>query len=320
MELIKWLNQGDISIQYQTHRDLLGNDNQELRDRISNEGFGKKLLSLQQKDGHWGGGFYHYKWINTHYTLLELRRLNIKPNKRIMDVLYHILLNCKTDDGGITPNSEVWKFSDVCINGMSLFVMCYFGIDENSLKSIIDFIIKQQLPDGGFNCNYNYLKYGAKHSSLHSTVSLIEGINEYLNNGYKYKEDELRKIRSEAIEFILIHKMFKSDKTDEIIKKSFTMLSYPPRWKYDILRAFEAFMNAQIDYDERMNDALDIIFKKKRKDGTWPVQAKHQGRVHFDMEKIGGSSRWNTLRVLRVLKYFKNEMYQTMINNPSFKY
>ena len=44
--------------------------------------------------------------------------------------------------------------------------------------------------------------------------------------------------------------------------------------------------------------------KKQRKNGTWPVQAKHPGQVHFDMEKTGGSSRWNTLRALRVLKHF----------------
>ena len=117
--------------------------------------------------------------------------------------------------------------------------------------------------------------------------------------------EELQKIRTESIEFILMHKLYKSDKTGEIIKKSFTMLSYPPRWKYDILRAFEALMNASVPYDERMDDALNVIHSKRRKDGTWPLQAKHQGKVHFDMEKPGQSSRWNTLRVLRVLKYYK---------------
>ncbi len=49
-------------------------------------------------------------------------------------------------------NLRVWSFSDVCLNGMNLFTMCYFGVDEELLKSIIDFIITQQLPDGGFNC------------------------------------------------------------------------------------------------------------------------------------------------------------------------
>ncbi len=310
MKLIAWLLTGDVSIQYQTYRDLLGKDKLELRNRISSEGFGAKLLSLQQDNGHWGGGYYNYKWINTHYTLLELRRLNIEPTTRIMNIVYDIVENCKTDDGGITPNSHLWSFSDVCVNGMNLFTMCYFGVEEKHLMSVVDFINLQQLEDGGFNCYYNYPKYGAKHSSLHSTISLIEGINEYISNGYRYRVKELTKVRAEAIEFILKHKMYKSDKTGEVIHKSFTMLSYPPRWKYDILRAVEAFMNATIDYDERMQDAFDILIKKRRNDGTWPVQNKHAGRVHFDMEKTGGSSRWNTLRVLRVLKHFKPILYK----------
>ncbi len=313
MNLIEWLLKGDVSIQYQTYRDLLEIDKSELRKRISREGYGKQLLDLQQKNGHWGGGYYHYKWINTHYTLLELRRLNVIPTKSVLDITNDIVDNYKTNDGGVTPNPHIWEFSDVCINGMTLFFACNFGIEEKKLHSVIDFIITQQLDDGGFNCNFNYKKYGAKHSSLHSTVSMIEGFNEYIKNNYQYKVNQVIKMRDDAIEFVLMHKLFKSDRTGEIIKKSFIMLSYPPRWKYDILRAFEAMMNAGIPYDIRMADALEIILKKRRKDGTWPLQNKHQGKVHFDMEKPGTSSRWNTLRVLRVLKHFKPNQYTQII-------
>jgi hypothetical protein len=83
------------------------------------------------------------------------------------------------------------------------------------------------------------------------------------------------------------------------------MLSFPYRWRYDILRALEYFRAANIGYDPRMQPALDILQKKRRKDGTWLVQAKHPGQVHFDMEQTGDPSRWNTLRALRVMKHFK---------------
>ncbi len=305
MNTIKWLLEGDVSIQYQVKRDLLNHNDFSLQSRICEEGFGRRLLDNQQSDGHWGGGYYHYKWINTHYTLLELRRLNVLPNDKILRSINIITTHFKTKDGGISTNPNNWDFSDVCVNGMNLFSFCYFGVGEERIRSVIDFIITQQLPDGGFNCNYNYEKYGAKHSSVHSTVSLIEGLNEYITNGYTYRLNELRTIRDNAIEFLLRHKLYKSDHTGEIINKKFLMLSYPPRWKYDILRALVAMVDANVPYDKRMEEALQIIVSKRRKDGTWPVQNKHAGKVHFDMEKIGGSSRWNTLRVLRVLKHFK---------------
>jgi hypothetical protein len=46
------------------------------------------------------------------------------------------------------------------------------------------------------------------------------------------------------------------------------------------------------------------LIKKQRGEGTWPLQARHAGQTHFEMEKPGQPSRWNTLRALRVLKHF----------------
>lgn len=83
------------------------------------------------------------------------------------------------------------------------------------------------------------------------------------------------------------------------------LLSYPSRWRYDILKALDYFRCAGVGYDPRMADALDLIIQKQKPDKKWPLQAKHNGHVHFDMEKAGQSSRWNTLRVLRVLKHFE---------------
>ena len=74
-EIISWLLQGDVSIQYQTHADLLGEDKKDLQYRIAREGWGKALLSRRKSNGHWGGRFYQPKWISTHYTLLDLRHL-----------------------------------------------------------------------------------------------------------------------------------------------------------------------------------------------------------------------------------------------------
>ncbi|MBT8220938.1 MAG: hypothetical protein KJP00_14005, partial [Bacteroidia bacterium] len=66
--IVKWLLSGDVSIQYQVHRDLLATDREDLRKRIATDGWGKKYLSLRNPNGHWGQKFYQPKWISTHYT------------------------------------------------------------------------------------------------------------------------------------------------------------------------------------------------------------------------------------------------------------
>lgn len=303
-ETIQWLLGGDVSIQYQVHRDLLLTERQDLRDRIATEGWGAQFLSKRNPDGHWGRGFYQPKWISSHYTLLDLRNLCIAPDNRLIcESIDKIARECKAGDGGIYLVS---KKSDVCVNGMFLNYASYFRASEKELKSVIDCLLQEKMPDGGFNCRSN--RSGAKHSSLHSTLSVLEGITEYILNGYTYRLEELKKAEQSSREFILLHQLFISDRTGEIIHKDFLRLSYPDRWRYDILKALDYFRHSGTSWDERMLPAIQVLQQKRNKDGSWNLQAKLPGQVHFEMEKPGKPSRWNTLRALRVLKHFEADI------------
>jgi hypothetical protein len=52
-------------------------------------------------------------------------------------------------DGGINPAGSV-KENDVCINGMYLSYACHFGEAEESIGSVVEFILKQCMADGGW--------------------------------------------------------------------------------------------------------------------------------------------------------------------------
>jgi hypothetical protein len=305
---IEWLLDGDISVQYQVYKDLLHSEEKNLRDRISEEGWGKDFLSFQNCNGHWGSGFYSPKWTSSHYTLLDLRNLYISPEIPQPKLTVNLILkNDKCGDGGVNP-SKTLKLSDVCLNGMFLNYSSYFKASEDKLQSIVDFLLSQQLKDGGFNCHSN--RIGAVHSSLHTTLSVIEGIREFILNGYKYRLIELQNAELSAREFILQHKLFQSDRTGKIIDHKMLLLSWPSRWRYDILRVLDYFRYAETPFDIRMQDAINIVRKKQKTDLKWPLQAKHKGTVHFDMEKPGEPSRWNTLRALRVLNYFDKNNFK----------
>ncbi|MEL7626491.1 MAG: hypothetical protein AAGU15_06500 [Anaerolineaceae bacterium] len=305
-EIVNWLLEGDVSIQFQTHRDLLHSEPDvlsHLREKIATEGWGYEFLSRQHPDGNWGKAFYQPKWTSTHYTLLDLKNLSAPRTAGVAKSINVIAGTCKAGDGGVNGPVPVPK-SDMCINGMFLNYACYFGIDEDRLKSVVDLIISQQMEDGGFNCRLNHS--GAKHSSMHTTINTLEGINEYLSQGYTYRYEELGHIELEAREFLLMHKLFRSDRTGEIINPAWLNLAYPTRWKYDILRALEYFRKAGAPYDERMIEALNIVVQKRGKDGRWKLPAQHPGALHFEMEKAGTVSRWNTLRAMRVIDDFTN--------------
>lgn len=311
-KILAWLMEGDVSIQYQTQRDLLDWNDNELRKRIELVGWGQDFLSSRNEEGMWGDDYYQPKWISTHYTLLDLKNLQIDPNQStIKSILNNVFLKEKGPDGGILPIGTVRK-SDVCVNGMVLNFASYFGQDINDLKSVIDFLLKEEMSDGGFNCHSN--RKGAIHSSLHTTLSVLEGFLEYELNDYKYRANELICAKQDAQEFILIHRFFRSDKTGEIINSNFLKFYHPSRWFYDIFRALDYYTKAKVPYDPRMEDALNILLKKRTKEGFWKLAAHHPGKRHFDMEKAGQPSRWNTLRALRILKFYKPDVFAELIS------
>jgi hypothetical protein len=58
--------------------------------------------------------------------------------------------------------------------------------------------------------------------------------------------------------------------------------------------------------DPRVDEAMDLLRSKQQPDGTWLLENTHPGAVHFGLEEGGGRpSRWNTLRALRVLRWYE---------------
>ena len=93
--------------------------------------------------------------------------------------------------------------------------------------------------------------------------------------------------------------------TGEIVDPAYLEFAFPYYWHYDVLRALDYFRRSGATPDTRMTEAVELVRSKRQPDGRWLLDRIHPGRVHFPIEaEVGGPSRWNTLRALRVLDWW----------------
>ena len=305
-DAIDWLLAGDPAIRWQTLRDIVGagaTTVESEREKVARVGWGARLLAEQGDDGTWAGGMYTPKWTSTHYTMLALRDLGVSPaNRQCRRACELILDHGLQADGGISypsrPSDK--RRGEACVSGMSLSIVSYFEIDDERVDAIADYALNEQMTDGGWNCRR---PRGATHSSMNTTISMLEGLRHY-DLFRSRRRAEVSAAMRRGREFLLEHRLFRSHRTGAVIKSEFTRFVFPPRWHYDVLRALDHFQNVDAPRDGRLADGIGLMEARRGQDGLWPLTYKYHGKGFFDMEPVGKPSRWNTLRALRVLRWW----------------
>lgn len=298
-EVRAWLLDSDPAIRWQVMRDLTDSSSEEVdteRARIPKDGWGSRLLDLQGDDGNWGGGSYTPKWTSTTYTLLLVRHFGIDPaDPPVTRAIDRVKKN-------VTIGSANWPFfsyrTETCITGLVLTLASYYVGGGDDGETVVDFLLGEQLEDGGWNCA---TARGSTRSSFNTTIMALEGLFEF--ERATGPNDTIRSARERGHDYLLDRHLFRSLRSGKVVSERWKLFSFPPRWHYDVLRGLEYLTDAGVTFDERADEALDLVESKRRTDGRWPLQNPHAGLEHFKMEDGAGKpSRWNTLRALRVLR------------------
>ena len=304
MNIIDWLLKGDESISFLTKKYLLN-----LTPKQENLGFIKQYLDLFNHKNHmFGGGVYGPKWISTHYTMLELKYMEISYDQPIYQDALKTLLDYEWTNGGMYSKN---RHQDMCVVGMLMNVCCYGRINHVKIHEMIDYILDHQFSDGGWNCTWEFKNPNI--SSVHTTLSILEGLHEYEVHGYTYRIDEVKQRIIQGEQCLLNRHLFLKSSLDEPIHPEMAQVHYPPRWKYDFLRALEYFSNKNHPFDSRMIDAINRL-KSLMKHGYLKKGSKIAGLIHFNLEKEK-YGRFNTLRALKILKTYDNLTYEKVIQS-----
>jgi hypothetical protein len=204
-----------------------------------------------------------------------------------------------SSDGGIDLSRGL-SGSETCITGFIPALVSDFSFQSADTEKVVRYLLREKMDDGGWNCQRHR---GASHSSFHTTINVLEGLRSYVEAGGLQKE-EVEAAEYRAREFFLAHNLYRSHRTGEVVKPEFTRFSFLPRWHHDVLRTLDYLRSSHAPFDQRLEDPMDLLLQKCGKSGRWRLQNRHPGKVFFEMEVVSKPSRWNTLRALRVLKWW----------------
>jgi hypothetical protein len=309
-ELLTWLLDADPALRWQVERDLAGAPEEvwrTTRARVATEGFGARLLALQDPDGQWAGGAFFpagyqggeegQPWTATTWTLTTLRDWGL-------------------DAAALAGTAELlaansrWEYDDLpywagevdcCINAWTLANGVWLGVD---VSGIAQWFVDHQLADGGWNCEW---VEGSTRSSFHSTLNSLKGLlyHEATTGG----SDALRAARRAGEEYLLERRLLRTLSTGELVGPWVGQFRYPFRWGYSALNALDYFRAAAlldgVGPDPRLADAVELVRAARRADGTWLQQGRHPGAVWFEVDVPAGEpSRWVTFHGARVLDWW----------------
>lgn len=311
MATLDWLLDSDPAIRWQVLRDLVHAPHEVIaaeRARTATEGWGARLLALQGEDGQWAGGAcfpaggWQWKdendgqpWTSTLPTLQLLLNFGLETkSERVCEAIERVRQNCRWEHAG-QPffDGEV----EPCINGRTVALGVYFGQD---MQGVVDRLAGEQLEDGGWNCE---AENGSVRSSFATTINVLEGLLAHEQKTGGSPESIAARCRGE--EYLLERKLLRRKSTGEIVNASWRQFSFPVRWQYDVLRALEYFRSVGGQPDSRLREAIQLVRSKQQSDGSWLLENTHPGTVWFELEDGDGRpSRWNTLRALRVLRWY----------------
>jgi hypothetical protein len=314
MTVLEWLLDSDPAIRWQALHDLADAPAEVVaaeRARVATEGWGARLLALEGDDGQWAGGALFparkigsegeeqpkgQPWTATAYSLVSLQDFGVDPGfDQLRRGVTQVTEHCRWEHAG-----QPFFAGEVepCINGMTVALGAYFDQD---VDGVVARLVGEQLEDGGWNCE---VENGSVRSSFHTTIRVLEGLlaHERATGG----SAESIAARRLGEEYLLERKLFRRKSTGEVVDGVWLQFSFPTRWHYDVLRGLEYFRAAGDPPDRRVGEAIDLLRSKRQPDGKWLLENTHPGAVHFPLEDGDGRpSRWNTLRALRVLRWYE---------------
>ncbi len=334
--LVGWLlEKANPSVRYFTLRDIIRKSEDDPQVRAAKRAIPestvvKKILQKQNPEGYWEEPFnpYHPKYKSSYWQIMTLGQLGMDKTDKKVERACEYVFQFQLEEGGFSsytperaskehewlrtkgkklPSRNKWISSMVfehqysCLTGNMTAALIRIGYaNDLRIRKALEWLVKVQNKDGGWLCPYWKAHVRDTHGCFYGTICPLEAFSEV-------PRKNLTKGMEQAIEggaeFLLMHHLFKADHHDyKVINQSWLKLGFPWFYGYSILRGLDVLTKLGYVKDERLNDAIEILLRKRQNNGTWILESAPIGRMQTNIEAKGKPSKWITLIALRILK------------------
>ena len=124
------------------------------------------------------------------------------------------------------------------------------------------------------------------------------------------RSNPIMTIIDREIEVILengIYKYLKNPDGSRKEKAGWKRFGFPLFYQSDVLETLDVLTSLGVK-DSRMQEAIDLVSSLRDKDGRWTLKNTYNGKMHCEIDEKGQPSKWITLRALRVLRRFYEDL------------
>lgn len=277
----------------------------EARASLARRGWARDILNTQQPGGFWEKrkDLYRPKYTATIWRFIVLSDLGLtRDDSRVRRTCGLFLTDYARPDGGLdTPGSDR---SELCVTGNVARVLLRSGYGhDRRVRSAVDWILEHQMEDGGWHC-FERTAFG------HGTLDAWEGLYAFTALPRPEWTPRIHRAVEAGAEFFLERKLLHQGRR----YVPWTRTHYPVHYYYDFLVGLDMLTKLGYGGDRRLRPALDLLQRKRRRDGTWALDAVHpdlgagagyrlpRATKRFALEDVGRPSKWITLTALQVLK------------------
>jgi len=322
--LREWLagRDSDPSVRARFWTEVDGQDPSDPRVRaavraMGSVGWAAALLAQQWPDGHWvtpgtsAAELYRPKFTVTNWQAIVLADLGMtRTDPRIRRTAELLIARWSGKGGDLSGRS-----GEICVTGNAVRTLIRLGyLDHPVVQRSIEWIVDAQKRDGGWHC----------FPSRTGTLDGWEGLAALAEIPADGRDASVRRSIERGAEFYLERRLMREGK---VRYPPWFRIHYPNHYFYDLLVGLRILTRLGYGNDPRLAPALRWLRNRRRRDGTWALDAVnpdldsklvgHQfGEIVYPndsaivypmlLEPLHEPSRWATVEALSVLARARN--------------